>query len=115
MDQHLSPAFPFTPQDFSVGAVLPMMLYLFRWGSRRGKGQFAATYGRDGPPTISSTVDRLISDGVIEGFDTASGRAILGDFLLTSILENRRHSGRTTSRSSAASRTTTMHLGSTCP
>jgi hypothetical protein len=86
------PAFPFTPQDFSVGAVLPMMLYLFRWGNRRGKGQFAATYGAGGPPTISSTVDRLISDGAIEGFDSASGRAILGDFLLTSIIENRRHS-----------------------
>jgi len=87
-----SPVFPFVPQDFSVGAVLPMMLYLFRWGNRRGKGQFAAVYGANGPPTISSTVDRLISDPAIEGFDTASGRAILGDFLLTSIFENRRHS-----------------------
>ncbi|MEG8028944.1 hypothetical protein [Sphingomonas aerolata] len=87
-----SPVFPFTPQDFSVGAVLPMMLYLFRWGNRRGKGQFAAVYGASGAPTISSTVNRLISDPAIEGFDTASGRAILGDFLLTSILENRRHS-----------------------
>ena len=86
------PVFPFVPQDFSVGAVLPMMLYLFRWGNRRGKGKFAATYSGDGAPTISSTVDRLISDGAVEGFDTASGRAILGDFLLTSILENRRHS-----------------------
>lgn len=24
------PVFPFTPQDFSVGAILPMVLYLFR-------------------------------------------------------------------------------------
>lgn len=87
-----SPVFPFTPQDFSVGAVLPMMLYLFRWGNRRGKGQFAAIYGTDGAPTISSTVDRLVSDAAIQGFDFTSGRAILGDFLLTSILENRRHS-----------------------
>jgi hypothetical protein len=87
-----SPVFPFVPQDFSVGAVLPMMLYLFRWGNRRGKGQFGATYGADGAPTISSTVDRLISDGAIKGFDSPAGRAVLGDFLLTSILENRRHS-----------------------
>lgn len=89
-----SPVFPFTPQDFSVGAVLPMMLYLFRWGSRRGKGKFAATYGGEdaGAPTIASTVDKLIENPAIDGFDTASGRAVLGDFLLTSIFENRRHS-----------------------
>ncbi len=27
-----NPVLPFTPAGFSVGAVLPMMLYLFRWG-----------------------------------------------------------------------------------
>ena len=86
------PVFPFVPQDFSVGAILPMMLYLFRWGNRRGKGKFAEAYGAGGPPTISTTVTRLVKDPSIEGFDTATGRAILGDFLLTSILENRRHS-----------------------
>lgn len=37
------PVFPFTPQDFSVGALLPMILYLFRWGHRRGKGRFTET------------------------------------------------------------------------
>jgi hypothetical protein len=87
-----SPVFPFVPQDFSVGGVLPMMLYLFRWGNRRGKGKFADTYGEGGPPTITTTVGRLIEDPSIEGFDSTTGRAILGDFLLTSILENRRHS-----------------------
>ena len=86
------PVFPFTPQDFSVGAILPMMLYLFRWGNRRGKGKFAEAYGAGAPPTISSTVEKLVDDPGISGFDSASGRAILGDFLLTSILENRRHS-----------------------
>jgi hypothetical protein len=86
------PVFPFVPQDFSVGAILPMMLYLFRWGNRRGKGKFAEAYGAGSPPTISTTVARLVEDPTIEGFDTATGRAILGDLLLTSILENRRHS-----------------------
>ena len=86
------PVFPFVPQDFSVGAILPMMLYLFRWGSRRGKGKFAEAYGAGAPPTISTTVARLVEDPSIEGFDSGIGRAILGDFLLTSILENRRHS-----------------------
>ena len=86
------PVFPFVPQDFSVGAILPMMLYLFRWGNRRGKGKFAEAYGAGAPPTISTTVARLVEDPSIEGFDSGIGRAILGDFLLTSILENRRHS-----------------------
>ncbi len=86
------PVFPFVPQHFSVGAILPMMLYLFRWGNRRGKGKFAEAYGAGSPPTISSTVARLVEDPSITGFDSATGRAILGDFLLTSILENRRHS-----------------------
>ena len=86
------PVFPFVPQDFSVGAILPMMLYLFRWGNRRGKGKFAEAYGAGAPPTISTTVAKLVEDPSIEGFDSAIGRAILGDFLLTSILENRRHS-----------------------
>ncbi len=85
------PVFPFVPQDFSVGAILPMMLYLFRWGHRRGKGKFAEIYGGGHTPTIASTVNKLISDAAIDGFDTPTGRAILGDFLLTSILENRRH------------------------
>jgi hypothetical protein len=86
------PVFPFTPQDFSVGAILPMMLYLFRWGNRRGKGKFAEAYGAGAPPTISTTVAKLVDDPGIVGFANAAGRAILGDFLLTSILENRRHS-----------------------
>ena len=37
-----APVFPFTPQGFAVGALLPMMLYLFRWGHRRGRGKFNA-------------------------------------------------------------------------
>jgi hypothetical protein len=69
-----------------------MMLYLFRWGNRRGKGKFAEAYGAGAPPTISTTVARLVDDPGIAGFGSVTGRVILGDFLLTSILENRRHS-----------------------
>ncbi|MER9403661.1 hypothetical protein NKI36_06315 [Mesorhizobium caraganae] len=85
------PVFPFVPQDFSVGAILPMMLYLFRWGHRRGKGRFAETYGEKGAPTIRSTVDKLVKDTRIIGFESNVAKEILGDFLLTSILENKRH------------------------
>ncbi len=86
------PVFPFTPQDFSVGALLPMILYLFRWGHRRGKGRFADTFGHNGPPTIRSVVARLSSEPTIVGFDTDAAQAILGDLLLTSTLENKRRS-----------------------
>src|ERR1700687_1308283 len=41
------PAIPFTPQDFSIGAVLPAMLYMMRWGDRRGKGRFEDVFGHD--------------------------------------------------------------------
>ena len=37
-------AFPFTLQDFSVGALLPAMLYMFRRAHRRGKGSFFETF-----------------------------------------------------------------------
>ncbi len=30
---------PVTPQNFSVAAVLPAVLYMFRWGQRRGGWQ----------------------------------------------------------------------------
>lgn len=86
------PVFPFTPQDFSVGALLPMILYLFRWGHRRGKGRFAAAFGEGAPPTIRSVVNRLAQEETIRGFESDTAKAILGDFLLTSTLENRRHS-----------------------
>jgi hypothetical protein len=87
-----APVFPFVPQDFSVGAVLPMMLYLFRWGHRRGKGRFTEKYGENGgAPTIQSTVNKLVTDPGIVGFESDVSKTILGDFLLTSILENRRH------------------------
>jgi hypothetical protein len=35
--------FPFNPSQFSVGALLPMILYLFRWGHRRGRGKLSST------------------------------------------------------------------------
>ena len=85
-----TPVFPFTPQGFSVGAVLPMVLYLFRWGHRRGRGQFGKTFG-PGKPTIASVVTRLIRSDGFAGFESLISEAILGDALLTSSLENKRH------------------------
>ena len=50
------PALPFTPQDLDIAAMMPMMLYLPRFGHRRGRERFATTFGRDsgqGPQTPS--------------------------------------------------------------
>jgi hypothetical protein len=87
-----APVFPFNPQPFSVGALLPMMLYLFRWGHRRGRGKFNSAFSSPaGRPTIASVSGKLAGDPRFDGFDGELGRAVLGDLLLTSVLENRRH------------------------
>lgn len=96
------PALPFTPQDFSMGAVMPAVLYMFRWGHRRGKGTFVKTFGKEEgdkiiAPTIDDVVNRLIEKShLFSGFDSKVGKAILGDMLLSLCLENKNHqTGRT--------------------
>ena len=87
-----APVFPFNPQSFTLGALLPMMLYLFRWGHRRGRGNFNAVFKTPGgKPTIRSVSEKLAGDPRFDGFEAEFGRAVLGDLLLTSALENRRH------------------------
>jgi hypothetical protein len=89
-----APVFPFTPHQFSVGALLPMILYLFRWGHRRGRGKFNTVFSppSGAKPTVRSVSNLLAADPRFEGFDTKAGREMLGDMLLSSALENRRHS-----------------------
>lgn len=96
------PALPFTPQDFSMGAVLPAVLYMFRWGHRRGKGTFTTTFAKSAgekvvPPSIEDVINELLKRGDwFSGFETEAGRAILGDMLLSFSLENKNHkTGRT--------------------
>ena len=91
------PALPITPQDFDPGALLPAMLYMARWGHRRGRGRFAATFARDGDskaqPAVCDVVDVLLGcqAEVLCGFDDETGRAMLGDMLLAWCLENKKH------------------------
>ena len=92
------PAFPITPQDYDIGALLPAMLYMARWGYRRGKGNFMASFGstQDGKPqapTIEDVSAGLLAraDSYIEGFDGQVGQAVIGDLLLAWCLENKRH------------------------
>jgi hypothetical protein len=87
-----SPVFPFSPASFSVGALLPMVLYLFRWGHRRGRGKFKTTFSASGgKPTIASVSTKLAEAASFSGFEGEVGCDVLGDLLLTSVLENRRH------------------------
>jgi hypothetical protein len=86
--------FPFTLGSFSVGALLPAILYMFRWGHRRGAGRFEKTFSRinQGKPTIESVAEILTGSPQFkfEGFETDTEKAVLGDLLLTYLLENRR-------------------------
>jgi hypothetical protein len=91
------PALPFTPQGFEIGALLPAMLYMARWGHRRGKGAFRETFGSgESKPNPPST--REVAAGLLRrqpesfvGFDGEPGAAQLADLLLTYCLENRAH------------------------
>lgn len=94
-----SPAFPLTAASFDIGALLPAMIYMARWGHRRGKGNFIANFGhlfegKPQPPSISDVALVLLScaDSEIKGFNGDVGKAILGDLLLAWCLENKKHS-----------------------
>lgn len=91
------PALPFTPQGFEIGALLPAMLYMARWGHRRGKGAFREAFSLKEPkPRPPSTRD--VAVGLLRnqpqsflGFVDEPGPAQLADLLLTYCLENKAH------------------------
>lgn len=87
-----APVFPFTPQGYSVGAILPAVLYMFRWGHRRGRGTFNTTFpgAAAKKPTIESIAARLSKNPRFNGFETGTSKAILGDLFLAQVLENKR-------------------------
>ena len=85
------PALPFTPQIFQIGALLPAMLYMARFGHRRGKGKFVATFGAQA--SVADVARTLLarSESTLAGFESATGPTVLGDLLLAGCLENRAH------------------------
>ena len=91
---------PFTIMDFVLPAILPAIFYMFRFGQRRGTGNFLETFGvpegtlrqRKRSATIERVSERLARADELEGFDGEIERAILGDLLLCFCLENRKHS-----------------------
>jgi hypothetical protein len=86
--------FPVTPMDFSVGAVLPAVFYMFRWGHRRGKGKFSQTFGFG--PKKKATIFS-VAGGLTNGqpdfatFDNEIKKNLIGDLLLCHVLDNKRH------------------------
>ena len=84
---------PVTPQYFSVAAVLPAVLYMFRWGQRRGRGQFQKAFGSDiSKPTIKDVTAVLSKKDVdFANFDSPVKSSILRDMLLCYLLENKKH------------------------
>ena len=90
---------PMTLLDFELSAVLPAVFYMFRFGYRRGVGNFLATYGpASGTPsqkrrqtTVNRVTERLAETDGLAGFDGDVEKAILGDLLLCYCLENVRH------------------------
>ncbi len=91
------PVLPMSIQHFDIGALLPAMLYMARWGHRRGVGKFITTFGqKEGkvhkPPTIADIAKHLVGlDSLLSGFCDETGQAMLGDLLLAYFIENKRH------------------------
>jgi len=91
-------ALPFTPQNFDIGTLLPAMIYMARWGQRRGKGAFKEAFGlkeegEAAPPTIANVASVLMArqaDSFV-GFAEPHAKSVLGDLLLTYCLENKGH------------------------
>lgn len=94
------PAIPFTPQNFDIGAILPAMLYMMRWGYRRGKGGFEEKFGHElidkkgrkkTEVYIQNVAAKLSESGAFQGFEKQASQQLLGDLLLAACLENRDH------------------------
>ena len=87
---------PISVQDFDLASVLPAVLYMFRFGQRKGKGRFFDTFGSDvGTPkerrraaTIERVAAALVGTQQLTGFQGEAEQAILGDLLLCFCLEN---------------------------
>ena len=90
---------PVSPYTFEISAILPAVFYMFRWGYRRGAGNFLATYGpptgtlakKHGETTVNRIAAKLAESEAFTGFDGDIQKAILGDLLLCFCIENARH------------------------
>ena len=92
-------ALPISVNDFELSAVLPAVLYMFRFGQRRGRGGFLKTFAWEGGSvrarkravTVERVAEKLASRPDLDGFGGDVGTAVLGDLLLCFSLENIKH------------------------
>lgn len=92
-------ALPISFSAFELSAILPAVLYMFRFGQRRGRGEFVKTFAlKDGSVrdlkrtvTVERVAEKLASRHDLDGFDGDVGTAILADLLLCFGLENIKH------------------------
>ena len=92
-------ALPVSIAEFELSAVLPAVFYMFRFGQRRGGGNFLKTFGdKNGSPsqirrsaTIERVTETLSGKAEFDGFDGETEKSILGDLLLCFCLENTKH------------------------
>jgi hypothetical protein len=84
---------PVTLQNFAIGAVLPAVLYMFRWGHRRGQGKFQKVFGSGStkPRIVDITAVLTAAHTEFSTFDSVVKRRVLGDLLLCYLLENKGH------------------------
>jgi hypothetical protein len=89
-------ALPVTVQDFDLTAVLPAVFYMFRFGYRRGKGNFLPAFANEAATSRErkrlATIERIASvlaqTEEFGGFDDEITKAVLADLLLCFCLEN---------------------------
>lgn len=90
---------PVSVQDFALSSILPAVFYMFRFGQRRGIGNFLKTFGdKSGSPSqirrsanIERIAKRLSLAEWLDGFNDEPEKVILGDLLLCFCLENVKH------------------------
>ncbi|HXK94894.1 MAG TPA: hypothetical protein PKV38_14555 [bacterium] len=94
-----NPVIPLSIQDFDLAGVLPAVFYMFRWGYRRGQGNFLKVFGaeqgtaqqRRRSATIDRVAEHISKASTLQGFQGDVEQAILGDLLLCYCLENKNH------------------------
>lgn len=90
---------PISFNAFELSAVLPAMFYMFRFGWRRGRGNFLKAFTPEGQgtrdrrrtATVERVAEELATSADIDNFSGGVERAILGDLLLGFSLENIKH------------------------
>ena len=91
-------ALPLSVNDFELSAILPAVFYMFRFGWRRGRGQFLNAFApssgsmpeRRRAATVERVAETFASDAGFKGFGGDVEQAILADLLLCFCLENSR-------------------------